>query len=90
MFFIDNLLTALVFVSSFQVLDAKVKLDIDEKDVVVYVETIEQGWYSEEMREFRQLYQFQSKNNSEMILERLENLHKLVHEWCISDPMKSH
>jgi hypothetical protein len=62
------------------VLDVKVKLDIDEKDVVVYVETIEQGGYSEEMRVFQQLYQFQSKNNSEMILERIENVHKLVHE----------
>ncbi len=66
--------------SSFRVLDVKVKLDIDEKDVVVYVETIEQGGYSEEMRVFQQLYQFQSKNNSEMILERIENVHKLVHE----------
>jgi hypothetical protein len=62
------------------VLDVKVKLDIDEKDIVVYVETIEQGGYSEEMRVFRQLYQFQSKNNSEMILERIGNVHKLVHE----------
>ncbi len=66
--------------SSFRVLDVKVKLDIDEKDIVVYVETIEQGGYSEEMRVFRQLYQFQSKNNSEMILERIGNIHKLVHE----------
>ncbi len=66
--------------SSFRVLDVKVKLDIDEKDIVVYVETIEQGGYSEEMRVFRQLYQFQSKNNSEMILERIGNVHKLVHE----------
>jgi hypothetical protein len=62
------------------VLDVKVKLDIDENDVVVYVETIEQEGYSEEMRAFQQLYQFQSKNNSEMILERIENVHKLVHE----------
>ncbi len=66
--------------SSFRVLDVKVKLDIDENDVVVYVETIEQEGYSEEMRAFQQLYQFQSKNNSEMILERIENVHKLVHE----------
>ncbi len=70
----------MIFVSSFRVLDVKVKLDIDEKDIVVYVETIEQGGYSEEMRVFRQLYQFQSKNNSEMILERIGNIHKLVHE----------
>ncbi len=80
----------MVFVSSFRVLDVKVKLDIDEKDIVVYVETIEQGGYSEEMRVFRQLYQFQSKNNSEMILERIGNIHKLVHEWCILDPMTNH
>jgi hypothetical protein len=80
MFLIDNLLTALVFVSSFRVLDVMVKLDIDEKDVVSYVETIEQGGYSEETTASRRLYQFQSKNNSEIILERAENLHRLVHE----------